>query len=142
MCCDNTVGSNIVGTALSFSLNFSENRIELCLVCKWICGKMKWTKDQVLIDAVWIFIQNKVDPLFLTLGLEEGNANTVFHNLALHSILLSSKQSLSFGFSVAFAALVIYTMCMNWWAGLNRQWCRSRRWCSSAEAVLIHTITA
>ncbi len=54
--CDITVRSNIVGTALSFSFNLSENPVELCLLCKRIRGKMKWTKDQVLTDAVWNFI--------------------------------------------------------------------------------------
>ncbi len=35
---------------------------------------------------------------------------------------------------------LVNTTCMNRLAGLNRQWCRSRRWSSSAEAVLVHTI--
>ncbi len=30
----------------------------------------------------------------------------------------------------------------NRWAGLNRQWCRSRCWSSSVEAVFSHTITS
>ncbi len=30
--------------------------------------------------------------------------------------------------------------CANWWARLNRQWCRSRCWYSSAEAMFSHTI--
>ncbi len=32
------------------------------------------------------------------------------------------------------------TTCGNWWARLNRQWCRSRCWSYSAEAVFSHTI--
>ncbi len=67
----------------------------------------------------------------------------VLHNLSLHSILLSSEPSLSFGFCLDLHfPLVIYSTCTNWWAGLNRQWCRSRRWSSSAEGVFIHTVTS
>ncbi len=42
---------------------------ELCLVCKRIRGKMKWTKDQVLTDVVWNFIKYKVHPLFPNVGI-------------------------------------------------------------------------
>ncbi len=52
---------------------------------------MKWTKDKVLTDSVWIIIKNKVKIRMQRL---------FFHNLPLHSILLSSEPSLSFGFCI------------------------------------------
>ncbi len=62
---------------------------------------MKWTKDRVLTDAVWIFFKNKVHPLFPKVGIRRKAMQTLFfHNLAMHSILLSSEPSLSFGFCV------------------------------------------
>ncbi len=63
-----------------------------------------------------------------------------FPNLALHSVL-SLESCLSLDFCVGLhLPLVIYTTCLNWWTGLNRQRCRSRRWSSSAEVVFNNTI--
>ncbi len=62
---------------------------------------MKWTKDQFLTDADWIFIKNKVHSLFPNIGIRRKATQTLFfHNLALHSVLLSSEPSLLFGFFV------------------------------------------
>ncbi len=58
---------------------------------------MKWTKDQVLTDTVWNFLKNKVHPLFPNVGIKrKAMQRLFFHNLALHSVLLSLEQSLSF----------------------------------------------
>ncbi len=54
---DITVRANIIGTVSSFSLHFSEHLLN-CLICKLICRRPSsyW--------CVWIFIKNKVIPLF------------------------------------------------------------------------------
>ncbi len=59
---------------------------------------MKWTKDQVLTNAVCIFIKNKVNSLYPNVGIRrKATQRLFFHNLALHGILLSLESSLSFG---------------------------------------------
>ncbi len=55
---------------------------------------LKWTKDQVLTDAVWIFITSKVRPLFPNVGIRMKAYTVFFHNFALYSVLLSSEPSL------------------------------------------------
>ncbi len=89
-------------------ISFWKSRVDLCRVCKWICGKIKWTKDWVLLtDAVWIFIKNKVHPLFPNAGIRR--KTVFFHSLALHSVLLSSEPSLSFCFWCFYGTLTSYT---------------------------------
>ncbi len=44
--------------------SFWKTCVELCFVCKQICGKLTLTKTQVLTDAVWNLIKNKINPLF------------------------------------------------------------------------------
>ncbi len=62
---------------------------------------MKWTKGRVFTDAIWIFIKNKVNSLVPKAGIRRKATQTLFfHNLALHSLLLSSEPSLLFGFWV------------------------------------------
>ncbi len=93
--------------------SFWKSRAELHLVCKQICNKTKWTKDQVLTELVWILIQNKVYPLFPNIGIRrKAMQRLFFHNLALNSILLSSEPSW-FLSRAAFSSLVIYTTCAN-----------------------------
>ncbi len=102
--------------------------------------KMKGTKDQVLI--------NKVNSLFPNAAIRRKAMqrlcfSTTWHCTAsccLRSIFIIWLLCLVSG--PAFASLVIYTICVNQWAELNRQRCRSRRWCSSAEAMFRHTITS
>ncbi len=67
----------------------------------------------------------KVNSRFLNIGIRRKATQTLFfHNLALQSVLLPSEPSLSFGFCVGLhSPLVIYTMCVKRWAGLNRQQC-------------------
>ncbi len=70
----------------------------LCLVCKWICAKMKRTNDQVRTNAVWNCIQNKLHPLFPNFGIRRKATQTCFF-LELGSaqrLFLSSAPSLSF----------------------------------------------
>ncbi len=61
------------------------------VVCKRVRGQMKWTKDQVLTDAVWIFIKNKVHPL------EVRQCNGCFPPLGTAQRLVVFGSSLSFG---------------------------------------------
>ncbi len=132
----------VVGTASSFFFFFFwKSRFELFLVCKQISSKIKWTKNRVLTDAVWIFVKNEVHSLFPNIGIRrKAMQRLFFHNLALHSVFVFGAH-LSFGFCVdVFTSLV--NMCTNQWVGLERQCCKSRRWSSSVEAVLIHTITS
>ncbi len=144
MWCDITVRSNIVGTASSFSFNLSENP-------KWNCAlfvnesAVKWSEQRTEFLLMWSGTSLKIKFIhsFLTLGSEGRHCTDCFSiNLALHSVFLSSEPSLSFWFlhRPVIASLIIYTAHTNRWAGLNRQWCRSRRWSSSAEVVFSHTI--
>ncbi len=146
MCCNITVRSNIVITTSSFSFNLSENPASNCaLFVNKFAVKLKWKKDQVLTDMVWIFIKNKVNLIVPNAGIRsKAMQRLFFHNLALHSALLSLEIYLSFGFCVDLCSpLSSFTYYMlNRWAGLNRQCCRSRCWWSSAEAVFSHTITS
>ncbi len=88
--------------------------LELCLACKQVCDKLKWTKDQVLADVVRNLIKNKI-----------------------HQI----KFIVWFLRRPAFAGLLPFIYCMRESVRrLNRQWCRSRRWWSSAEVVFNHII--
>ncbi len=87
---------------------------ELCLVCKRICSKMKWTKNRVLTDGYGTSFKIK----FI-------------------------KWSLLFGFCVDLhLPLLSFTFLEIRWVGLNRRWCRSRRWFSSVEVGFSHTITS
>ncbi len=113
--------------------------IKLCLVWKWIRGEMKWTK--FLLTRSGSSFKIKLIHSFLTLGSEGRQCKHCFPQRGTAQHLLSSKQSLSF-VSPLGLLLLLFTLCLNWWAGLNRQWCRSRRWWSSAEAMFSHTITS
>ncbi len=89
--------SHIFPYVISFALSFWKSWVELYLISKRICCKMKWTKDGVLTDAVWVFIKNKVHPLFPNIEIRrKAMQRLFFHNLALHQILLYSEPSLSF----------------------------------------------
>ncbi len=68
---------------------------------------------------------------FLTLG-SEGRQCKDCNSTTWH--LLYSEHLYHLGFFVDLRLpLVIYTTCINRWAGLHRQRCRSRRWSSFAE---------
>ncbi len=136
MCGATWLRFNLFSTACSFTFNLSENPASNFHAGKQMLSKVKWTKDQVLSDSVWIFIQNKSSSTVSQhWDQKEGNAKTAFHSLALHSIL-SSELSLWFCFC-AFASVVNTTYTKHW------QRCRDRCWSSSAEAVFTrvhHTI--
>ncbi len=130
--CDITVGSSIVSTALSFSFNLSENPTSNFIGL--IRCKMKWTKDQVLTDAVCKFIKIKVNPLFPNVGIWRKAMQRLCFSTTWHCIV-------SFLWRPAFFYFVFYTVCVNRWAGLNKQCLEAGvyllrwRWCL---ATLLH----
>ncbi len=77
--------------------------MKLCLVCKWICGKMRWTKDQVrtiyLMLFVLIFIQKLIHS-FLMLGSEGKHGKHFFPTTWHCTASCFFRASFLFGFCV------------------------------------------
>lgn len=59
---------------------------------------------------------------------------------------IRDKRNICFGCPLVsvliFFFYLLLFLCANRWAGLNREWCRSRPWPSSVETVFSHTITS
>ncbi len=146
VCCDINVVSNIFGTASSFSFNLSENPTSNCALfvnesaVKWSEQRTELLMTQSGTSLKIMFIHS-----FLMQGSEGRQCkHCFFSQLGTAQSLVVFGASLSFGFCVDLRSplfLIIYITCINQWAGLNRLWCRSRCWSSSAEAVFTHTIT-
>ncbi len=138
--CVSTLLSNpIIDTASFFSFNLSENPASNCAL--FVNGSVvEWSEQRTefLLTRSGTSLQIKFIHSFLMLGSEGRQRKHCFST----TVLLSSKPYLLFGFRADLRVHLENTTCANRWAGLNRQWCRSRHWSSSVEALLIHTITS
>ncbi len=139
MCCNFTVGSDIVGTSSSFMSIFWKYCVKLCLVCKRV--HVKWSEQRTKYLQTWsgTLLKNNLMHSFLTLGSEERQCKDCFSTTWHYTVSRCIRSIFIVWFLCrpAFASLVIHATYTIWWAGLNRQWCRSRHWSSSASSLLL-----
>ncbi len=86
--------SNIVGTALSFSFNLSENPLSnWALFVYESMVKSSEQNTEFLLTLPGSSLKKKVLPLFPNVGIRKNAMQRLFfHNLALHRIFLSSEH--------------------------------------------------
>ncbi len=130
LCCDITVGSSIVSTASSFSVNLFENPVSNCaLFVNESAVKLNEQRTKFLLMRSGSSLKLNFIHSFLMLGSEERQCKHCF-STTWHCTTSCCLQSHLYRLVVVYYLRVclVNTTRGNRWAGLNRQWCRMDWW--------------